>query len=166
MIDVQSSTRLEGRSPGTMRVGLRRLPMRLAALSRLGGPVALCGCVLAMAGCQAASSPQDATGVRALYRGIGIAASSGNVMEICDTDLDERLRHELEPLGKSCLSRTFERWSEAVRLSKIRTGTRIVVKGDEALVYAGAKPERAIYLDGRWLMDEAPELLPLERAAK
>ncbi|MGO8905484.1 MAG: hypothetical protein ACLQMH_07655 [Solirubrobacteraceae bacterium] len=110
-------------------------------------------------GCRGASSPQNVAGVRAMYRSIGIDASSSNFGDICESYMDEQLRSELEPLSKNCFTRTFEHWAEKVRLSKIGSGTRIVVSGRQALVYGGARPEKALYVSGQWRLAEVPEII-------
>jgi hypothetical protein len=112
-----------------------------------------------IAGCGAASSPQNVAGVRAMYRYIGIDASAGSFSEICESYMDERLRNKLEPLTKDCTTSRFEHWAEKVRLSKIRPGTRIVISGREALVYDGVKPEKVSYIAGQWRLAEVPEMI-------
>ncbi len=147
------------------RCGSSRLVAKLSGASRVGA-AALCCAALLLIGCRQARSPETVAGVRALYRSIGIAASSGNFVEICQADIDARLRSELEPLRKYCFTRTFERWAEKVRLSKIKTGTRIVLSGHEARIYDGAQPEKALYNDGEWRLDEAPEIAPSRRSGR
>lgn len=98
--------------------------------------------------------------MRALYRSIGIDASAGSFTQICRTYMDQRLREELSPARKKCMTRGFERWAEDVRLSKIQADTRIDLHGREALVYDGARPERAVYIDGEWRLAEVPEIAP------
>jgi hypothetical protein len=51
-----------------------------------------------------------------------------------------------------------ERWAEKVRLSKVKARTRIVLSGDQALVYDGGEPETALYAHGQWVLAEVPEL--------
>jgi hypothetical protein len=119
---------------------------------------ATCCAIAWLVGCSAASSPQDVAGVRAMYRDIGIDASSSNFGDICETYMDEQLRKELEPVSKNCFSSRFEKWAERVRLSKITSATRIMVSGRQALVYDGATPERAQYLGGQWRLSEVPAL--------
>ncbi len=116
-----------------------------------------------VAGCSTASAPQTVAGVRALYRSIGIDASTSNFSDICASYMDELLRSELKPLSKGCSTPRFEHWAEKVRLSKIRPNTRIVLSGREALIYDGVKPERALYAAGQWRLAEAPELVPTQR---
>jgi len=101
-----------------------------------------------------------------MYRSIGIDASSGNFRDICESYMDEQLRSELQPLSRNCFTRGFEHWAEKVRLSKVSTGTRIVVSGREALVYDGAKPEKALYIAGEWRLGEVPEIIPPKRSAR
>jgi hypothetical protein len=101
-----------------------------------------------------------------MYRSIGIDASSSDFGDICESYMDEQLRNELEPVSKNCFTSRFEHWAEKVRLSKIRPGTRIVVSGHEALVYDGAKPEKALYVVGQWRLGEVPELIPPKRTAR
>lgn len=119
---------------------------------------ALCCSTLVLASCSAARTPTSVYGVRALYRSIGIAASSSAFTDICESYMDGRLRDELEAAGRNCFTSHFEHWAERVRLSKIKANTRIVVSGHEALVYDGSEPERAVYLAGQWLLDRVPEL--------
>ena len=95
-----------------------------------------------------------------MYRYIGIDASSSNFADICATYMDQQLRDELEPLSKSCFSSRFEHWAEKIRLSRISPATRIVVSGGDAVVYDGASPERAAYVDGQWRLSEVPSLAP------
>jgi hypothetical protein len=99
-----------------------------------------------------------------MYRSIGIDASASNFGDICDSYMDKQLRSELEPVSRNCFTSRFERWAEKVRLSKIRSGTRIVVLGHEALVYDGAEPERALYAAGQWRLREVPEVILPRRA--
>jgi hypothetical protein len=117
----------------------------------------ICLAALLISGCRA-SAPQNVAGVRALYRAIGLDASSGNFGDICRSYMDARLRAEFEPSSKSCSTSKFERWAEKVRLSKVRPGTRITVSGGEALIYDGVRPERAVYVTGQWQLAEVPEL--------
>ncbi len=133
--------------------------MRRLAAARLCAAAACCA-VAPLVGCSAASSPRNVAGVRAMYRDIGIDASSSNFGDICDTYMDEQLRRELEHVDKNCFSSRFEKWAEKVRLSKVTSATRIVVSGRQALVYDGATPERAAYLDGQWRLSEVPALSP------
>lgn len=101
-----------------------------------------------------------------MYRSIGIDASSGNFGDICKSYMDQQLRNDLQPLSTNCFTRRFEHWAEAVRLSKIRSGTRIAVSGHEALVYDGAEPEKTLYVDGQWRLSEIPELIPPKPTAR
>jgi hypothetical protein len=120
---------------------------------------ALCLSAALIAGCGGASAPQSATGVRAMYRSIGLDASSGEFNDICRSYMDPQLRAEFEPTLKNCLTTGFERWAEKIRVPGLGASTRIVVAGREALVYRSAKPERpekAIYVAGQWLLAEVP----------
>jgi hypothetical protein len=130
---------------------------RAAVASRLCTLLACCSMVL-LAGCRGASSPENVAGVRAMYRSIGIDASSSDFGDICDSYMDEQLRSELKPLSRSCFTSRFEHWAEKIRLSKVTSGTRIVVSGREALVYDGARPEKAVYVNGQWRLGEVPDL--------
>jgi len=129
---------------------------------RVPGAAVLCCAVTLLGGCGGASSPRDADGVRAMYRSIGLDASSGAFLDICRSYMDEPLRIEVERSNDGCTTSSstsrLERWAEKVRLSKIKSGTRIVVSGDEALVYDGAKPEQAVYASGQWRLARAPQL--------
>lgn len=129
----------------------RTLPWRLCA------PVLLCTASLAC-GCSAANVPLSEGGVRAFYRSIGLEASAGNFGGICRTYTDRRLRAELSPASRKCYSRTFERWAEKVRLSKIKPGTRIVLTGREATIYDGSPPEKVVYTGGEWRLAAVPEI--------
>jgi hypothetical protein len=126
------------------------------------GAVALCSSAALMAGCSGASSPQSVAGVRAMYRSVGLDAGAGDFIDICRSYMDEPLRGEVKRSNNDCSTSnalsSLERWAEKVRLSKVRAGTRIVISGREALVYDGAKPERALYLAGQWRLLEVPEL--------
>lgn len=101
-----------------------------------------------------------------MYRSIGIDASSGEFGDICQSYMDERLRSELKPLRRNCFSSRFEHWAEGIRLSKIRSGTQIVVSEGQALIYDGAEPERALYIEGQWRLDEAPAIIPARQASR
>jgi hypothetical protein len=101
-----------------------------------------------------------------MYRSIGIDASSSNFGDICTSYMDDRLRDELAPVSKGCFTRTFEHWAEKVRLSKINTGTRVVVTGRRALVYDGAEPEKALYIEGQWRLAEVPEIVASQPTTK
>jgi hypothetical protein len=122
----------------------------------------LCSSIVLIAGCGTASSPRDAAGVRAMYRSIGLDASAGAFTDVCRSYMDSPLRAQVERANDDCTTSSstskLERWAEKIRLSKIKSGTRIVVSGDEALVYDAAKPERALYGAGQWRLAEAPEL--------
>ncbi len=134
----------------------RSLPKR-----RFSGPLgacAICCSVLLASGCHGASAPLSESGVRAMYRSIGIEASAGNFGQICSTYTDQRLRAELSPPSKKCYTRTFERWAEKVRLSKVTPATAIIITGREATVYDGRPPEQAVYVDGEWRLAIAPEI--------
>jgi hypothetical protein len=147
----------QGEAPGGV-VRESRLAPRAQAV------VLFASAVLLVAGCGTANTPETAAGVRAMYRSIGIDASAANYSDICHSYMDEQLRGELEPLNKKCFTSTFEHWAEKVWLSKIKSQTRIVVAGDEATVYDGAKPERALYIDGQWRLAEVPEITASQRA--
>ena len=102
-----------------------------------------------------------------MYRSIGIDASSGNFTDICDSYMDEPMRATVQRANYDCTTSstmsTLEHWAERVRLSKIEPQTRIVVSGDQALVYDGARPERALYRSGQWRLTEVPELTAKRR---
>jgi hypothetical protein len=123
---------------------------------------ALCCSVALLGGCGGASAPRDAAGVRAMYRSIGLDASSGAFLDICRSYMDELLRVAVERDNDHCTTSSstsrLERWAEKIRLSKIKPGTRIVVSGDEALIDDAAQPERAVYSSGQWRLAQAPEL--------
>ena len=125
--------------------------------------LAICSATVLAAGCSTASAPRTVAGVRALYRSIGIDASTSDFSDICTSYMDEPLRSELKPVSKGCSTPRFEHWAEKVRLSKIRPNTRIVLSGHEALIYDGVKPERALYAAGQWRLAEAPELVRTRR---
>ena len=85
--------------------------------------------------------------------------------------LVQALREQVKRADDNCVvgnsTSNLERWAEKVRLAKVSARTRIAVSGREALVYDGAKPERALYVSGQWLLAEAPELTsPPQPAAK
>lgn len=115
-----------------------------------------------LAGCSSANAPESAAGVRAMYRSIGLDAGAGDFSDVCRSLIDEPLRAQTRRANNDCVpgsaTSSLERWAERIRLSKVGAGTRIVVSGDEALVYDGAEPERAVYVGGQWLLAQAPEL--------
>jgi hypothetical protein len=115
-----------------------------------------------LGGCGGASAPRDAAGVRAMYRSIGLDASSGAFLDVCRSYMDEPLRIAVERSNDHCTTSSstskLERWAEKIRLSKIKPETRIVVSGAEALVYDGTQPERAVYTSGQWRLAQAPAL--------
>lgn len=118
-----------------------------------------------IAGCGTASSPKDTAGVRAMYRSIGLDASSGEFSEICQSYMDRQLRAAFNPSQKNCLTTSFERWAEKIRAPGLVPSTRIVLSGDEAWVYRAAKPERAVYDAGQWLLAEVPATIVPRPAA-
>jgi hypothetical protein len=130
---------------------------------RHAGAAILCTSLLVLAGCGSASAPQTANGVRAMYRSIGLDASDGAFTDICRSYMDEVLRISVERSNDHCTTSSstskLERWAEKIRLSKVGSGTRVVVSGTQALVYDGAEPERAVYASGQWRLAEAPELM-------
>lgn len=91
-----------------------------------------------------------------MYRSIGLDASSGEFNLICQSYMDQSLRAEFEPSQKDCLTTSFERWAEKIRVPGLASNTRIVISGREAFVYRSAKPEKAVYTDGQWLLAEVP----------
>ena len=99
-----------------------------------------------------------------MYRSIGIDASASNFHDICQAYVDAQLREKLEPRSRNCTAPRFEHWAEKIRLSKVRAGTRIVLSGEQALVYDGAKPETVIYIHGQWRLSEVPELNTPQRS--
>jgi hypothetical protein len=131
--------------------------------------VILCASLLVIAGCSAASSPKNVAGVQAMYRSIGLDAGAGEFTDICHSYMDGALREEVMRANGDCTTGNtesrLERWAEKVRLSKVKARTYIVLSGDEALVYDAAKPERAVYRGGQWLLAEAPELTAPGRRA-
>ncbi len=78
--------------------------------------------------------------------------------------MTEELRAKLRSAGVSCTSTALERWTEKVRLSKITPTTRVTISGPEAFVYDGAKPEKALYVNGQWRVAEVPELTSQRKA--
>ncbi len=130
--------------------------------SRPGTLLAVCASAALIAGCSSANAPETAAGVRAMYRSIGLDAGAGDFADVCRSLMDEPLRAEARRANNDCTpassTSSLERWAEKIRLSKVGTGTRIVVSGNEALVYDGAEPERAVYVGGQWLLAQAPEL--------
>jgi hypothetical protein len=137
-------------------------------MSRLGTAV-LCVSIVFLAGCSGASSPQNVSGVRAMYRSIGLDAGAGDFIDICHSYMDEALSNEVKRSNNNCTtansSSRLERWAEKIRLSKVGAATRIVVRGHEALVYDSAKPEEAAYVNGQWRLSEVPELTLAQRPA-
>lgn len=128
--------------------------------------LALCVALL-LGGCGGASAPQTAAGVRSMYRSIGLDASSGEFVDICESYMDPQLRRRFEPALKDCLSASFERWAEKIRSPGLSPGTRIVLSGRQARVYRAREPERAIYLGGQWLLAEVPTaVLPPAASAR
>jgi len=126
----------------------------------------LCASAVLMAGCGGANAPENAAGVRALYRAVGLDASGGSFNDICATYMDEQLRNKLKASGGGCTGASLERWAEGIRRSNVGQGTRIVVFGGEAAVYHGVKPERALYVKGQWQLAEVPQLTAPRQAAK
>jgi hypothetical protein len=130
-------------------------------MSRLG-PALLCASMLLIAGCSGANAPENAAGVRDMYRSIGLDAGAGDFTDVCRSYMDKPLGDTVKRSNNNCSTANstsrLERWAEKVRLAKVKAGTHIVVSGREALVYDGAKPERALYVDGQWLLAEVPEL--------
>jgi hypothetical protein len=122
----------------------------------------LCSTIVLIAACGTASSPRDAAGVREMYRSIGLDASAGAFTDVCRSYMDAPLRAQVERANDDCTTSSstskLERWAEKIRLSKIKSRTRIIISGDEALVYDAAEPERALYGAGQWRLAEAPEL--------
>jgi len=115
-----------------------------------------------LSGCSSASSPQTASGVRAMYRSIGLDAGAGDFTDVCRSYMDAPLRDEVKRADNDCTTANYssklERWAEKVRLSKVKTSTRIVLASDRALVYDGSEPETALYVHGQWLLADVPEL--------
>ena len=132
-------------------------------MSRLGTAI-LCASVMLITGCAGANAPENGAGVRAMYRSIGLDAGAGDFPDICRSYMDGALGDAVRRSNSGCSTANatsrLERWAEKVRLSKVRAGTRIAVSRHEALVYDGAKPERAVYLDGQWRLAAVPELTP------
>jgi hypothetical protein len=95
----------------------------------------LCSSIVLIAACGTSSSPRDAAGVRAMYRSIGLDASAGAFTDVCRSYMDAPLRARVERANDDCTTSSstskLERWAEKIRLSKIKSGTRIVVSGDE-----------------------------------
>jgi hypothetical protein len=128
---------------------------------------ALCSALVLLAGCAGASAPKSSAGVRSMYRAIGLDASSGEFADICRSYMDSRLRSELTPFERDCLTTSFERWAEKIRVPGIGAGTRILVAGDQALVYRATTPEKAIYTGGQWQLAEVPQaILPRRGVAR
>jgi hypothetical protein len=139
-------------------------------MSRLGTALLFAALAL-LAGCGGANAPESVAGVRAMYRSIGLDAGAGDFTDVCRSLIAEPLREEVRRANEDCSvgnsTSKLERWAEKVRLAKVSARTRIVLSGGEAVVYDGAKPERAVYMDGQWLLARAPELTsPPQPAAK
>jgi hypothetical protein len=122
----------------------------------------LLAALVLLSGCSSASSPQTASGVRAMYRSIGLDAGAGDFTDVCRSYMDAPLRDEVKRADNDCTTANYssklERWAEKVRLSKVKTSTRIVLASDRALVYDGSEPETALYVHGQWLLADVPEL--------
>jgi hypothetical protein len=107
--------------------------------------------------------------VRAMYRSIGLDAGAGDFTDICRSYMDGPLGGEVSRSNNECVtansSSRLERWAEKIRLSKLRSGTRIVLSGHRALVYDGTRPEAALYIHGQWRLSEVPELTSPQRSA-
>jgi hypothetical protein len=132
---------------------------RLGRTRLLGLLAAACATAL-VTGCAGASAPENVVGVRALYRSIGIDASSGDFTDICRTYMTGGLREELVTLHKPCSpGSAVERWAEKVRVAKVGTA-RIALSGTRALVRDGSGREVALYENGQWRLDEVPEIAP------
>ncbi len=139
---------------------LRCLPVRHSLFRGHGArAAALCSALALLAGCGGASAPKSTAGVRAMYRAIGLDASSGEFSDICRSYMDGRLRQELTPFERDCLTTSFERWAEKIRVPGIGASTRIVLAGDQALVYRSTTPEKAIYRGGQWQLAEVPQVI-------
>ncbi len=130
--------------------------------ARLRTALLVCISAALLAGCSGANAPDSAAGVRAMYRSIGLDAGAGDFSDVCRSLIDEPLRAQTRRANNDCVpassTSSLERWAEKIRLSKVGAGTRIVVSDDQALVYDGAEPERAVYVGGQWLLAQAPEL--------
>jgi hypothetical protein len=105
-----------------------------------------------------------------MYRSIGLDASAGAFSDVCRSYMDEPLRDQVQRLNDDCLTSSssiskLEHWAEKIRLSKIKSGTRIVVSGEQALVYDGVGPEKVLYSAGQWRLAEVPELTAPEASA-
>jgi hypothetical protein len=104
-----------------------------------------------------------------MYRSIGLDAGAGDFTDICHSYMDGPLSSEVSRANNDCVtassSSRLERWAEKVRLSKVRARTRIVLSGDEALVYDGPEPEAALYIHGQWRLSQVPELTSPQRSA-
>jgi hypothetical protein len=115
-----------------------------------------------LTGCSSASSPQTASGVRAMYRSIGLDAGAADFTDVCRTYMDAPLRDEVKKADNDCATANYssklERWAEKVRLSKVKASTRIVLSGDRALVYDDTEPEAVLYIHGQWVLADVPEL--------
>lgn len=137
-------------------------------MSRLGTAIA-CLLILGLAGCSAAKAPENAAGVRSMYRSIGLDAGGGDFIDICRSYMQAALRNEVKRTNNECSTGSsispLERWAEKVRLAKITAATRIVMSGRTALVLDGIQPERAVYIGGEWLLAAVPELTPPVRPA-
>jgi hypothetical protein len=132
-------------------------------MSRLGMAL-LCALLLVLGGCSAAKSPENAAGVRSMYRSIGLDAGAGDFIDICRSYMQGGLSEQVKRANNDCSTgsstSTLERWAEKVRLSKVKESTRIVMSGATALVFDGAQPERAVYVGGQWLLAAVPQLSP------
>ena len=97
-----------------------------------------------------------------MYRSVGLDAGAGDFTDVCRSYMDEPLREEVRRSNDNCSTSSstssLERWAEKIRLSKVKAGTSIVVSGHVALIHDGAEPERALYVNGQWLLAEVPEL--------
>jgi len=118
--------------------------------------------VAVLTGCSSASSPQTASGVRAMYRSIGLDAGAGDFTDVCRTYMDASLRDEIKKADNDCTTASYsselERWAEKVRLSRVKASTRIILSGDRALVYDDTEPEAVLYIHGQWVLADVPEL--------
>jgi hypothetical protein len=103
-----------------------------------------------------------------MYRSIGLDAGAGDFTDICHSYMDGPLSSEVSRSNNDCVtantSSRLERWAEKIRLSKVRAGTPIVLSGNHALVYDGAKPETVLYIHGQWRLSEVQELTTPQRS--
>jgi hypothetical protein len=111
--------------------------------------------VLASCGGQQRANPAEAE-VRALIASVLVDGRAHNFARVCKDDMSGVIKQLDYLVGADCTTDLATEWAEGVQLTSAGPSTHIAIKGNAATIFDGESPDRAIQVQGRWLLAEVP----------